>query len=151
MRTITSFIFLAFISLTACQEVKQPQKSTSMKNLKTVETFLEGFNDPSKIGTSLALLSDDYTFTNPMVSLNSKTEFIALAQEIGKVVTGVKIIQIAENGDWVGVQYIFTSTIPGVESNLASEWFRIENGQIKESTLIYDASKWQAVYAQMKK
>lgn len=125
------------------------QKQKKMSNEQIVETFLNGFNDPTKIQESLALLADDYKFTNPIVSLNSKTEFIALAQEIGAVLTGVNLKRIASNGDWVATFYEFTSSIEGVESNIASEWFRIENGLIKESRLIYDASGWRKVYEQM--
>ena len=127
----------------------QQNLSKEMTNQEIVLTFLEGFNDPAKIQTSLALLADDYKFKNPMVELNSKNEFIALAQEIGAVLTGINVIGSAENGDWVATFYEFKSSIPGVESNIASEWFRLENGMIKESRLIYDASKWRKVYAQM--
>ncbi|MEL7124275.1 MAG: nuclear transport factor 2 family protein [Bacteroidota bacterium] len=63
----------------------------------------------------------------------------------------MEIIEIAENGDWVAVFYEFKSSIPGVESNMATEWFRVEDGKIKESLLIYDASEWRKVYAKMSK
>ena len=38
---------------------------------------------------------------------------------------------------------------PGVEVNPATEWFRVEDGMIKESHLVYDASQWRKVYAAM--
>ena len=121
-----------------------------MSNQAIVKQFLQGFNDPSQIQASLDLLADDYKFKNPMVELHSKAEFIALAQEIGKVLTGVNVIGTAESGDWVATFYEFKSSIPGVESNIASEWFRLEDGIIKESHLIYDASEWRKIYAQLK-
>ncbi|MEO1260232.1 MAG: nuclear transport factor 2 family protein [Bacteroidota bacterium] len=120
-----------------------------MTNQEIIKQFLNGFNDPTKIQESLALLADDYKFKNPLIELKSKAEFLTLAQAIGAVLTGVNIIRLAEDGDWVAAFYEFTSSIPGVESNLATEWFRVENGMIKESNLIYDASKWREVYAQM--
>ncbi len=128
----------------------QKKQSKKMTNQETVITFLNGFNDPSKIQESLDLLADDYKFKNPMVSLNSKKEFIVLAKEIGAVLTGINIIRVSENGEWVATYYEFTSSILGLESTYGSEWFRLENGIIKESHLIYDTSKWQEVYAQMK-
>ena len=121
----------------------------SMTNQEIVKEFLEGFNDPSKIQHSLALLADDYSFENPMVQLSSKAQFISLAKEMAKVLTGVDLMATAENGDWVATFYAFNSSIPGLESNSASEWFRIENGLIQESHLIYDASKWREVYDRM--
>ncbi len=122
-----------------------------MKNKEIVKKFLNGFNNPAQIQESLDLLADDYKFRNPMVELNSKVEFIKLAQEIGAVITGIDVIHTSENGNWVATFYDFKSSIPGLESNIASEWFRLENGIIKESHLIYDASEWRKFYAQMKK
>lgn len=121
-----------------------------MKNKEIVEKFLNGFNNPIQIQKSLDLLADDYKFKNPMVELNSKTEFIKLAQEIGAVITGINILNISENDNWVATFYDFKSSIPGLESNIASEWFKLENGEIKESHLIYDASEWRKFYEQMK-
>jgi len=120
-----------------------------MTNQEIIIQFLNGFNDPQRIHESLALLADHYCFKNPMVALNHKTEFIKLATEMGKVLTGVKLISTAQNGDWVATYYEFQSSIPGLESNLASEWFRLDQGMIQESILIYDASKWRKVYEQM--
>ena len=122
-----------------------------MTNQEIVTRFLNGFNDPTQIQGSLDLLAEDYKFKNPMVELNSKTEFMGLAKEIGAVLTGINVIHIAENGDWVATFYDFTSSIPGLESNTASEWFRLENGVIKESHLIYDTTDWRKVYAQMQR
>ena len=81
------------------------ENQVNMTNQEVVAQFLEGFNDPTKIQASLALLADDYRFQNPMVQLNSKVEFIALAQEMGKVLTGVEIIRSAADGEWVSVSY----------------------------------------------
>ena len=122
-----------------------------MTNETIVKTFLQGFNEPTKIGASLALLADDYHFKNPMVELDSKASFIGLAKEIGQVLTGVDIIRIAGEGEWVAASYIFKSSIPGVEENHATEWFWVMGGQIKASHLIYDASEWRKIYAQMEK
>lgn len=120
-----------------------------MTNQEVVEKFLNGFNDPAKIPESLALLADDYRFKNPLVELHSKAEFVALAHEIGKVLTGVEVMHSAANEDWVAVQYVFKSKLPKLERNDATEWFRVEDGIIQESNLIYDASEWRKVYAAM--
>ena len=120
-----------------------------MTKQEIVQKFLEGFNDPSKIQHSLALLADDYSFENPMVQLSSKAQFISLAKEMAKVLTGVKLISTAENGDWVASYYEFNSSIPGLERNRASEWFQVKDGKIQASFLMYDASKWREVYDRM--
>jgi predicted SnoaL-like aldol condensation-catalyzing enzyme len=143
------FIFLMAFGMFSNGIYSQQNPSTHMSNQEIVERFLEGFNDPTKIQGSLDLLTEDYQFKNPMVELNSKAAFIQLAQEMGKVLTGVKIIRIIKNDDWVAVFYEFKSSIPGVQSNMATEWFRLEDGMIKESHLIYDASEWRKIYEKM--
>lgn len=120
-----------------------------MENQEIIRKFFNGFNNPEYIQASLDLLAEDYKFKNPMVQLNSKAEFMALAKEISAVLSGINIIRIIGDGEWVASFYEFKSSIPNLESNTASEWFRLENGLIKESHLIYDASEWRKVYAQM--
>lgn len=142
--------FLIGILIFSINSYSQQKQSNTMTNQEIIKKFLNGFNDSSKIQESLDLLADDYKFKNPMVALNSKTEFIALAKQIGAVITGIDIIHVAENGNWVAVFYDFQSSVKGLESNTATEWFRIENGIIKESNLIYDTSEWRKFYAQMK-
>ena len=83
------------------------QIESTMTNQEIVTKFLNGFNNPEEIQESLALLADDYRFKNPMVELNSKEEFVVLAKQIGAVITGIDIINIAENRNWVAVFYDF--------------------------------------------
>ena len=123
--------------------------NSKLTNQEIVKKFLAGFNDPASIQASLNLLADDYKFKNPLIETNSKSAFIELAQKIGAVLTGVNIIHIAQHGNWVSTFYEFKSSVPGVESNIASEWFRLENEMIKESHLIYDASEWRKIYEKM--
>lgn len=139
------------LTLFSIQSNAQQTKSTNMTNQEIVTKFLNGFNNPEQIQASLALLEDDYRFKNPMVELNSKEEFIVLAQQIGAVITGIEILNIAENGNWLAVFYDFKSSVKGLESNTGTEWFRIEDGMIKESHLIYDASEWRKFYEQFQK
>ena len=146
---ITSFFFIFSFFFVQAEAYSQTHINPTLSNTDIVLQFFEGVNQPEKIQASLDLLTDDYKFTNPMVSLSSKVEFINLMMEIGKVVTEVEMLHTSEEGDWVATFYIFKSNVPGVESNYASEWFRIENGKIQESKMIYDATKWRAIYAQM--
>ncbi len=144
--------FLGFIALVLISgSIYSQSNQSSMTNTAIVRKFLDGFNHPEKIQTSLALLADDYHFKNPLVELKSKAEFIVLAQGISQVLTGVEILHTAENGEWVAVNYVFKSSLPGLERNIATEWFRLEGGIIRESHLIYDASEWRKVYAAMEK
>ena len=131
--------------------VNAQKNQTTMTKEVIVTKFLNGFNDPSKIAESFALLADDYHFTSPTGNENSKTEFIESIKELANVLTGVEIEKIAVSGNWVSVNYVFTASINGLEETAGNEWFRIENGKIQESHLIYDASEWKKVFENMKK
>ena len=144
-------VFIIGLTIFSIQGNAQQIKSTTMTNEEIVTKFLNGFNNPEEIQESLALLADDYRFKNPLVELNSKEEFMVLAEQIGAVITGIEIINIAENGNWIAVFYDFKSSIKGLESNTGTEWFKVQNGMIKESHLIYDTSEWRKFYEQMKK
>lgn len=109
--------FITGLTLFSIQSNAQQIKSTTMTNQEIVTKFLNGFNNPEEIQASLALLADDYRFKNPMVELNSKVEFIELAKQIGAVITGIEIVNIAENGNWIAVSYNFKSSVKGLESN----------------------------------
>ena len=147
---LRKFTFLIAITMLTISSASAQNQSHTMSNQELVTKFLNGFNNPEQIQESLALLADDYKFSNPMVQLNSKKEFIVLAQQIGAVITGIEIVNIAENGNWIAVSYNFNSSVKGLESNRGTEWFRIENGLIQESNLIYDTADWRSFYAQMK-
>lgn len=151
MMRLMKFAFIIGIAMFSISSYAQQNKNNTMTNQEIVKKFLSGFNNPEEIQQSLALLADDYKFKNPMVETNSKTEFIALAKQIGAVIIGINIINTAENGNWIAVFYNFKSSVEGLESNNATEWFRIENGIIKESHLIYDTSEWRKFYEKMKK
>lgn len=148
---LMKYAFIIGVVMFSNNSYAQQNQNSNMTNQEIVKKFLNGFNNPAQIQESLDLLADDYKFKNPMVELNSKTEFIELAKQIGAVITGIDIINVAENGNWVAVFYDFKSSVEGLESNTATEWFRIENGIIKESNLIYDTSEWRKFYANMKK
>ncbi len=121
-----------------------------MTHSEIVRKFLNGFNHPDQISESFELLADDYHFQNPLVKLNSKTAFIALAKQIGAVLTAIELIHVVTDGDWVATFYQFKSAVPGLETNTASEWFRVEDGLIRNSHLIYDTAEWRTFYAQLK-
>ncbi len=119
-----------------------------MISTEMVKTFLEGFNDPTKMKASFDLLADDYHFTNPIMETHSKAEFIQLAKKIGGVIEGIQIIATAESRDWVATFYEIQTKVSGLEKTDGSEWFRIVDGKITESYLVYDATAWRTLYAQ---
>ncbi len=127
------------------------QKQITMTKEAIVTTFLMGFDDPSKITESINLLADSYHFTSPTGNSNSKAEFLEEAKAVSDMLTGLVINKIAVNGNWVAVNYTFKSEIKGLEITTGNEWFRVENGKIQESHLIYDASEWKKVFENMKK
>jgi predicted SnoaL-like aldol condensation-catalyzing enzyme len=126
------------------------QKQSSMTKEVIVTKFLNGFNHPSKIVESFDLLTDDYHFTSPTGDANSKIEFIESVKELANVLTAVEVKKLAVSGNWVVVNYVFKSSVKGLEETIGNEWFRIENGKIQESHLVYDASEWKKVFESMR-
>lgn len=120
-----------------------------MTHIEIVKTFLEGFSDPSTIQTSIDLLAEDYHFTNPIAETYNKAEFIKLAHKIGELIKSLQVIAVADSPDWIATFYEFQTEIPGIERTDASEWFSVVEGKIKESYLVYDATEWRKIYAQM--
>lgn len=120
-----------------------------MTNQEVVVKFLNGFNRPEKLQESLDLLAGDYKFKDPIMEHNSKDAFITVAKEMANVLTGIDIITTAESDDWVGAFYEFKTSIPSLEVNRASEWFRLKGGIIQESHLVFDATGWRSVFKQM--
>lgn len=149
MRSIKHVLLIgiAFVAL----HVNAQTKSKTMTKERIVTTFLHGFDNPTKIGESLNLLADDYHFTSPTDENNSKVEFIEAATEVAKILTGLDINHMAVSGNWVVVNYTFKSSIKGLENTKGNEWFRVENGKIQESHLIYDASEWRKIFANTEK
>lgn len=122
------------------------QNKKIKSNKEIVKEFLTGFNKSSQLQQSLNLLSENYKFKNPIVKLNSKEEFEQLATKINAIVHNIQVLNIAENNNWVAVSYNFETSIPGLEDNLATEWFKLKDGIIVESQLIYDTIKWRELY-----
>ena len=148
MRLIKNVLIIGMI-LVSINAHAQKSK-TSMTKEVIVTTFLRGFDEPSKISESLDLLANNYHFTSPTDQNNSKAEFIEATKELAQILTGLKINKIAVSGDWVVVNYTFKSSIKGLESSVGNEWFRVKNGQIQESHLIYDASEWRKFFATLR-
>ena len=148
MRLLKHALVIGFAIISVNSHAQK--KQTIMTKEAIVTTFLNGFDDPSKITESLNLLVDNYHFTSPTEEHNSKAEFIEDAKELAKILTGLKINRIVSNGNWVVVNYTFKSAIQGLTSTEGNEWFRVENGKIQESHLIYDASGWRKILENMK-
>jgi len=66
-----------------------------------------------------------------------------MAKQIGAVISGIEIVNIDKNGNWITAFYDFKSLTQGLESNKGTESFRIEDGLIKELILIYGTSEWR--------
>ena len=143
----TKFISLCILlTITYCSRAQTHH--SQMTNQTVVNTFLAGFNDINKVGQSFALLAENYHFTDPTTTVNSKAEFLELSKALAEVLTGVEVVRMAESGNWVSVHYIFKSSVPGLEVNKANEWFRIKDGIIQESHLIFDATHWRTILSE---
>ena len=76
MMRLMKHAFIIGITLFSMNGYAQQNRIMNMTNHEIAKKFLSGFNNPAQIQESFALLAEDYKFKNPMVELNSKTEFM---------------------------------------------------------------------------
>ena len=119
-----------------------------MTNKEIAEAYLNAFNTKDH-ATMRSLVHDDFSFHGPLMQHDSADSFFAAMQGMGDMFAGLQLHGTAQDGDWVGSYYIFKSTVPGLEETHTSEWFNIIDGKIKTSYVVYDATKWREVMAQM--
>ena len=107
-----------------------------MSNSEIVRSYLLCWGKQDMIEAK-KLLSEDCTFSDPFVGYSIPTEkFLSATKAFVKTIRDIEIISILENDLHVGTYYsLTTDQFPKL---YFSEWFKIENGKIKEGHLLYD-------------
>ncbi|MGL4768115.1 MAG: nuclear transport factor 2 family protein [Formosimonas sp.] len=119
---------------------------TQKTNQDIVIEYLTAFGNKD-FATVRSLLADNFTFEGPLMQASSADEFVGMMQGFKDTLDGIDLYGTAQDGDWVGSYYIFKTFIPTVERTVTSEWFKLENGKIVASYLVFDATKWQPIMA----
>ncbi len=119
-----------------------------MTNTAIVKQYLEAFGNKD-METARKLVADSFKFNGPMQQHESANAFFEAMEGFVPMVAGIDLVGTAENGEWVGTYYNFRATVPGLENTTTSEWFRVADGKIQESHLVFDASNWRKMMENM--
>ena len=108
-----------------------------MTNTEIVrDYFRRFFSGKARHSDVRQLLTDDFKFSDPMMSANSADEYVGQLKSFGDVLDmRVDVKQVAGEGDIVAALVDFH----GPAGKMAySQWFTLRNGKISALQVIYD-------------
>src|SRR5713226_3486543 len=111
-------------------------KDVALSYLKAFET-----KDVNKIKS---LLHANGTFKGPMKTYHSADEFVAELRNFIPITKSVRIRRVFVDGNEVSVTYDYATIIPSIPVMSMSEWFKVEDGKIREQEIIYNPMPFAA-------
>jgi len=107
-----------------------------MNNSETVRAYLSCWGKRDMDGAR-KLLADECTFTDPSLGESLQADdFFAKTEAFVETIRSVEIVSVLEDDEFVGALYCLTTE--QFPKFWFSEWFKVENGKIKEGRLLYD-------------
>jgi hypothetical protein len=108
-------------------------------------SYLERFTTGDVDGAA-ALLSDEFSFTGPMLQANGKAEFLAGSAGLGPIVRGFEMRRQWVDGEEVCSVYDFKIETPvGAGSIPMAEWSVVRDGKLVSSRLLFDTAAMAAL------
>jgi ketosteroid isomerase-like protein len=94
------------------------------------------------------LLTDDVTFTGPLMSTSGKPAYVALLQQFLPAHVATRVLrQFADGDDVCSIDELVIRTPAGSTVTLAmAEWFKLRGGRIAEHRLYYDPRDFAAAF-----
>jgi len=119
-----------------------------MSNSDIFTSFLEAFTS-GEIGTALNMITDDFTFSGPILQAEGKDAFAEGAQMAAAVATGFTMHRQVEQGDNVVSMYDFELGAPASVGKVTmTEWNTIRDGKIASSRVFFDTAEFNALMPQ---
>jgi ketosteroid isomerase-like protein len=113
---------------------------------EVVERYQRAFGS-GDIRTARSLLADDLHFKGPIEEFASADEYMQSVAKLAKIVTGTDVKKMLADGDDVVTIYDLHTNTPAGTTNVA-EWATVENGQIRELRVFFDARPFAAMFDQ---
>jgi ketosteroid isomerase-like protein len=113
------------------------QKSIAMKNSDIIETYFKTlFNGRAKHSTVREFLTDDFVFTDPLMSVNSADAYVGQLVSMGdKFELYARERRLVTGNDGVAALVEFT----GADRPMTySKWLTLRDGKIARLEVIYD-------------
>ena len=114
-----------------------------MKPRQIVETYLNSFYREHKDFEVIeSLLADDFTFSGPMATFDSRDSFMTFIREIGPQKNTIEIKRIIVERNDVAVFHDFSSLTPVIGPLPFAEWYSLKDGKIESLKLFFDAREF---------
>lgn len=119
-----------------------------MSNSAIVRDYLDSFTSGDMDG-AMALITDDFSFTGPMLQSEGKEAFIEGAQAAQAIAKGYVMQRQFEDDDDVVSIYEFELGAPATPGKvLMTEWNTIRNGKLASARLVFDTAQFLALMPQ---
>lgn len=107
---------------------------------ETVNAFMQAMGEgPAGAQTLTELLAEDFLFRGPMLSADSRTEFLEGMQGMAAAAPHFTLLQQVTHGDDVCSIYEMRMGGAGANPVTMAEWTRVREGQLAAQWLVYDA------------
>jgi ketosteroid isomerase-like protein len=115
--------------------------------LDVVNRFYEA-TDAGRIDDLRALVSDDVTFTGPVMKTTGAGEYVAMNEQLLGFHAGTTILRQLEDGDDVCSIYELGMRTPGGETVTLTiaDWIRVDDGKIAAQRIYFDPREFTAAF-----
>ncbi|WP_433257754.1 hypothetical protein ACQPYK_21420 [Streptosporangium sp. CA-135522] len=101
------------------------------------------------VSAAAAHLGEPFRFQSPFIDSNDRTGHLSTLPGFVSIVTGVELIsELYGDAEATLVYDVHTATPAGTQRT--AEHFRLNDGKIVSIMLVFDASPWQSMTAQIK-
>jgi len=119
-----------------------------MSNAEIFVDFMEAFSS-GNIDAALDLITDDFSFSGPILQAEGKEAFFEGAQMAAAIVKGFTIHRQVEHEDQVVSMYDFEVGAPAMPGKVSmTEWNTIRDGKLASSRLFFDTAAFNALMPQ---
>lgn len=118
------------------------------KNAEQVwQTFMQSIDQKTDVWQNL--LSDDVSFTGPVMQIQGKEAYIKTTLDFFQIVKDFQLHRYTASDSLVATEESFTVTTPsGGELTLdVAEFYEVQDGKIKSVKIYYDAEEFRQAFA----
>jgi ketosteroid isomerase-like protein len=116
-----------------------------MSNADLFQSYLERFTAGDVEGAAEYLV-EDFRFEGPVLTANSRADFLTGASQLGPIVRGCEMHRQWVDGDQVCSIYDFKIETPlGAGSIPMAEWSVVRDGKLVSSRLLFDTAAMAAL------
>ncbi len=118
------------------------------KSVDVVNRFYEA-TDNRRLEDLRALVSEDVTFTGPLMRTTGSKEYVAMNEQLLGFHSGTRILHQFEHGDDVCSIYELSMTTPAGGSLTVpiADWIQVKNGKIAAQRIYFDPREFAQAFS----